>query len=73
MMVCALTKVIILYVPIYLAQYLLKNSSYSCLAEPEPPIQLQRMEETTNQIGLALERKEEEEGPGRFSTAGFCL
>ncbi|KAM9479052.1 sushi, nidogen and EGF-like domain-containing protein 1 isoform 1-T1 [Salvelinus alpinus] len=31
--------------------------------KPEPPIQLQRMEETTNQMGLALERKEEEEGP----------
>lgn len=41
-----------------------------CLAEPELPIQFQKMEETTNQIGLALERKEEEEGPGRFSTAG---
>ncbi|XP_036834824.1 sushi, nidogen and EGF-like domain-containing protein 1 isoform X3 [Oncorhynchus mykiss] len=31
--------------------------------KPELPIQFQKMEETTNQIGLALERKEEEEGP----------
>ncbi|XP_064792261.1 sushi, nidogen and EGF-like domain-containing protein 1 isoform X1 [Oncorhynchus masou masou] len=31
--------------------------------KPELPIQFQKMEETTKQIGLALERKEEEEGP----------
>ncbi|XP_041696619.1 sushi, nidogen and EGF-like domain-containing protein 1 isoform X1 [Coregonus clupeaformis] len=30
--------------------------------KPEPPIQLERREETTNRISLALERREEEEG-----------
>ncbi|KAL1023372.1 hypothetical protein UPYG_G00039960 [Umbra pygmaea] len=34
--------------------------------KPEPPVQLERMEETTNQISLALEtQRQEEEGPGR--------
>lgn len=39
-----------------------------CLAEPEPPIRLERMEETTNKISLALEIQEE----GLRTTPGRC-
>ena len=39
------------------------------VAEPEPPIKLERMEETTNKISLALEIQEEgsRRQPGRGS------
>ena len=38
-----------------------------CFAEPEPPIRLEKMEETTNKISLALEIQEEglRRKPGR--------
>ena len=40
-----------------------------CLAEPEPPIRLERMEETTNKISLALEIQEE----GLRTKPGRCF
>lgn len=41
----------------------------SCLAEPDPPIRLEKMEETTNKISLALEIQEE----GLRTKPGRCL
>lgn len=32
---------------------------FICLAEPDPPIRLEKMEETTNKISLALEIQQE--------------
>ena len=40
-----------------------------CLAGPEPPIRLERMEETTNKISLALEIQEE----GLRTKPGRCF
>lgn len=45
----------------------------SCFAEPDPPIRLEKMEETTNRISLALEIQEESlrTKPGR--SLGSCF
>ncbi len=40
-----------------------------CLAEPDPPIRLEKMEETTNKISLALEIQEE----GLSAKPGRCF
>lgn len=40
-----------------------------CLTEPEPPIKLEKMEETTNKISLALEIQED----GVRTKPGMCF
>lgn len=58
-----------LYLPFTLSLHSESEQKMLLLAEPEPPIKLEKMEETTNKISLALAIQEERTKPGRCFAA----